>query len=50
MIGVPDKDRDTGRRVFPKPPGVIEILEQRGFQPDQPSIKFKGNIHYEEYW
>jgi ferredoxin--NADP+ reductase len=50
MIGVPDKDRETGRRVFPKPPGVIEILEQRGFQPDQPSIKFKGNIHYEEYW
>jgi ferredoxin--NADP+ reductase len=50
MIGVPDKDRETGAKVYPKPPGVIEILEQRGFQVDQPNIKFKGNIHYEEYW
>ena len=22
----------------------------RGFQADQANIKFKGNIHYEEYW
>ena len=50
MIGVPDKNRETGERVFPQPPGVIEILEQRGFQTDQPSLKIKGNIHYEEYW
>jgi ferredoxin--NADP+ reductase len=50
MIGVPDKDRETGRRVYPQPPGVIEILEQRGFQPDQPPLKIKGNVHYEEYW
>jgi ferredoxin--NADP+ reductase len=50
MIGVPEKDRVTGQRVFPQSPGVIEILEQRGFQADQPSLKFKGNLHYEEYW
>lgn len=50
MIGVPDKDRDTGQRIYPAPPGVIEILEKRGFQPDQPHLKVKGNIHYEEYW
>jgi len=50
MIGVPEKDRDTGQRVFPRPPGTIELLEQRGFQCDQPQLKIKGNIHYEEYW
>jgi ferredoxin--NADP+ reductase len=50
MIGVPDKDRETGRRVYPQPPGVLELLEQRGFQPDQPPLKIKGNVHYEEYW
>jgi ferredoxin--NADP+ reductase len=50
MIGVPTKDRETGKRVYPKPLGVIEILEQRGFQVDQPQMKLKGNIHFEEYW
>jgi ferredoxin--NADP+ reductase len=50
MIGVPEKDRQTGQRVYPRPLGVIEILEQRGFKVDQPNIKVKGNIHYEEYW
>jgi ferredoxin--NADP+ reductase len=50
MIGVPEKSRETGERIFPKPPGVIEILEQRGFQTDLPSQKIKGNLHYEEYW
>jgi ferredoxin--NADP+ reductase len=50
MIGVPEKNPATGERVFPQPPGVIEILERRGFQTDQPSLKIKGNIHYEEYW
>jgi ferredoxin--NADP+ reductase len=50
MIGVPEKDRDTGEKVYPKPPGVIELLESRGFRPDQPNIKVKGNIHFEEYW
>ena len=50
MIGVPEKDRETGARVYPKPLGVVEILERRGFMTDQPNIKLKGNIHYEEYW
>jgi ferredoxin--NADP+ reductase len=50
MIGVPTKDRETGQRVYPQPPGVIEILERQGFQTDQPQIKMKGNVHFEEYW
>jgi ferredoxin--NADP+ reductase len=50
MIGVPDRVRETGQKVYPQPPGVIEILERRGFQADQPSLKLKGNLHYEEYW
>lgn len=50
MIGVPEKDRETGQRTYPQPPGVIQLLEERGFTLDQPSQKIKGNIHYEEYW
>jgi ferredoxin/flavodoxin---NADP+ reductase len=50
MIGVPEKDRETGARVYPRPTGVVELLEKRGFQADQANIKFKGNVHYEEYW
>lgn len=50
MIGVPSVDRGSGAKVYPEPTGVIEILEKRGFQIDQPSIKLKGNIHFEEYW
>ena len=50
MIGVPAKNRATGERVFPQQPGVIEILEKRGFQTDQPNLKIKGNLHYEEFW
>lgn len=50
MIGVPETDRATGARMFLQPPGIIEILENRGFQTDLPSRKMKGNLHYEEYW
>ena len=50
MIGVPVRDRETGARHYPQPTGVIELLEKRGFQTDQPSLKIKGNLHYEEYW
>lgn len=50
MIGVPIKDPATGERTYPKPVGVIEILEGRGFRVDQPQAKIKGNIHFEEYW
>lgn len=50
MIGVPVKDKETGVRVFPQPPGAIELLEARGFAADNAAAKFKGNIHFEEYW
>jgi ferredoxin--NADP+ reductase len=50
MIGVPARDAATGQRVYPTPLGVVEILEKRGFHADQPNIKLKGNIHFEEYW
>ncbi|MSU79674.1 MAG: ferredoxin--NADP reductase [Gemmataceae bacterium] len=50
MIGVPNIDKTTGKFVFPQPLGLIEILTQRGFQMDQPSVKLKGNVHVEEYW
>lgn len=50
MIGVPVKDRETGRRVYPTPTGVVQILEERGFQADQAASKIKGNVHFEEYW
>lgn len=50
MIGVPVKNRETGAREYPTPLGVIEVLERRGFQADNAAAKFKGNIHFEEYW
>ncbi len=50
MIGVPEKDKQTGARTYPQPPGVIEILEKVGFQVDNPTAKLVGNIHFEEYW
>jgi len=50
MIGVPTRDKETGIKQYPSPTGVIEILENRGFQADVSAIKFKGNIHFEEYW
>lgn len=50
MIGVPAPERTTGQLVYPKPPGVIEILEARGFHADQHAKKILGNIHFEEYW
>jgi ferredoxin--NADP+ reductase len=50
MIGVPVKDKITGQKTYATPPGVVEILEKRGFEMDQPQLKRKGNIHFEEYW
>jgi ferredoxin--NADP+ reductase len=50
MIGVPVKDPATGALTYPKPLGVVEVLEQRGFKADQAAVKFKGNVHFEEYW
>ncbi len=50
MIGVPDVDRETGAHRYPHPPGVIEILENRGFRIGDPRTKERGNIHFEKYW
>lgn len=50
MIGVPVRDRDTGTMSYPATLGVIEVLEGRGFKADVAATKFKGNIHFEEYW
>ena len=50
MIGVPTTDRATGQVVYPQPPGAVEILSGRQFHMDQPSVKLKGTIHFEEYW
>jgi ferredoxin--NADP+ reductase len=51
MIGLPQRNPDTGEMTYPKPIGVIEILESRfGFQRDVPADRFRGNIHSEEYW
>lgn len=50
MIGVPEKDRETGILRYPTPRGVIEILEKKGLVCDQPHLKIRGNIHFEEYW
>jgi ferredoxin--NADP+ reductase len=50
MIGIPEKDRETGEQRFPQPTGVIEILTRRGFQVGEPAKKRVGNIHFEKYW
>ena len=50
MIGVPEKNKETGERTYPQPLGVIEILERQGFTVDNNAAKIKGNIHFEEYW
>ncbi len=47
MIGVPKKAAG-GTVEYPQPPGVVELLEARGFKCDRP--RDPGNIHFEEYW
>ena len=47
MIGIPSND-DDGRRIYPQPAGVIELLEKRGFQADERGLT--GSIHFEKYW
>ncbi len=49
MLGVPVKDKETGEESYPKPLGVIEVLEGMGHRSDR-GVKNPGNIHYEEYW
>ncbi len=48
MIGIPRVNRATGQREYPQPTGVVEILEQRGFQSDDHHAI--GNLHFEKYW
>lgn len=50
MIGVPLEYRKSGAPNSPPPTSVIELLEKRGFQTDQPSLKIKSNLHYKECW
>jgi ferredoxin--NADP+ reductase len=50
MIGAPEKDQATGELKYPAVPGMIELLERRGFTTDQPAKKVRGNIHFEKYW
>ena len=50
IVRWPGSFQASGEVRFPQPPGVIEILTGRGFQTDQPALKIRGNIHYEEYW
>lgn len=50
MIGVPTRDKESGTTTYPEPVGVIEILEKRGLRADHSATRFKGNIHFEEYW
>lgn len=46
MIGRPEIKGD--QKIYPKPTGIIEVLEGRGFGVATPSTK--GNIHFEAYW
>ena len=48
MIGIPERDDDTGTLEFPEPLGVCQILHERGFTIDH--RRDPGNVHYEEYW
>ena len=50
MIGVPVKNKETGLREYPPDIGVIQLMEERGFQADNAAQKLKGNVHFEEYW
>jgi ferredoxin--NADP+ reductase len=47
MIGVPHADEE-GQHLYPRPTGVVELLEQRGFHADLHG--HTGNIHFEKYW
>jgi len=47
MIGVPHHTHDPARR-YPRPTGMVEVLERRGFRVDQSHEP--GNIHFEKYW
>jgi ferredoxin/flavodoxin---NADP+ reductase len=46
MIGAPQHAHAL--RFYPRPTGMVEILEGRGFRLDEPH--HRGNIHLEKYW
>lgn len=46
MIGAPQHTHAL--RFYPKPTGMVETLEERGFQMDEPHQP--GNVHLEKYW
>ena len=47
MVGVPLHTHDKTKR-YPKPTGMIELLEKRGFKIDRSDEP--GQIHFEKYW
>jgi ferredoxin--NADP+ reductase len=47
MIGAP-RPGMSGSDKYPKPLGMVEVLESMGFQVDQRGER--GNIHFEKYW
>jgi ferredoxin--NADP+ reductase len=47
MIGIPLHTHDSARR-YPRPKGMVETLENRGFCVDRPHER--GDIHFEKYW
>ena len=49
MIGIPKKDRDTDRYIFPEDLGLIQIL-MTNFNLSLSKGKVIGNIHFEKYW
>ncbi len=46
MIGRPEVVE--GKKIYPQPIGIIEILEKKGFSIHMPTQH--GNIHFEAYW
>ena len=47
MVGVPHYDV-CGQRIYPRPVGLVEILEGKGFRVDEPERP--GNLHFEQFW
>ena len=45
MVGRPRTD-DSGAKTYPQPPGMIELLERRGFRAEPLE---SANIHFERY-
>ena len=46
MIGRPEEKE--GQKIYPKPAGLIELLEQKSFTIH--TLQKHGNIHFEAYW